>query len=416
MLLCGHKLKGWNFLRSAIFLVLAAMILGSATRLLGMELSERDFPLSPHLRMKVRFWERVFRDTSTQSYVIHDVDIPGKIVDIVDFSKLAEKYRLRRPMSGAQRKRIAEKYLSRYALGIDRFRQHGRSAVKFGMIEDRLMQVYLQDPLLFNKLLAGRVRLRLQAGLKEEFLAATRRAESYLPFIEAAFREKGVPVALSRLAFVESMFNLGAVSKVGASGIWQFMPATARHYLHVNQLVDERVNPYKASIAAAKLLKDNHKLLGSWPLAVTAYNHGTKSLQGAVRQLRTNDLDRIVRLHQSPSFGFASKNFYAEFVAVNRVYGRWLKDGTVKKPSRAAAMVALELGGGMSVPQMIEKFGLSTDFFREFAPEISSKAHTALKYKPLPKGYKVYMPSKQALALQKAMVAYGRKGRKENGL
>ena len=83
--------------------------------------------------------------------------------------------------------------------------------------------------------------------------------------MEQIFEDHNIPKNLTRIAFVESMFNEKAISKVGASGVWQFMPSTAKDFIIVDKYIDERNSPIKATEAAAKLLKANFKLLGSWP-------------------------------------------------------------------------------------------------------------------------------------------------------
>jgi membrane-bound lytic murein transglycosylase D len=97
------------------------------------------------------------------------------------------------------------------------------------------------------------------------------------------------------------------------------MRPTARLFMRVDYLVDERLDPYTASEGAARLLRGNYERLGSWPLAITAYNHGPGGMAKAVRILGTRDIGTIVARHRSPSFGFASRNFYAEFMAARRI-------------------------------------------------------------------------------------------------
>ena len=85
---------------------------------------------------------------------------------------------------------------------------------------------------------------------------------------------EGVPRELVALPHVESSFNPRAYSHVGAAGLWQFMRSTGRRYMRVDDVVDERMDPHKASVAAARLLGFNYRQIDSWPLAITAYNHG----------------------------------------------------------------------------------------------------------------------------------------------
>ena len=105
--------------------------------------------------------------------------------------------------------------------------------------------------------------------------------------IKRIFKEVGVPEELSVLPHVESSFQLQAYSSAGAAGIWQFTRSTGRLYMKVGYEVDERRDPIVAAYAAAKLLKHNYKQLKSWPLAITAYNHGVNGMKRAKKGTAT---------------------------------------------------------------------------------------------------------------------------------
>ena len=128
-----------------------------------------------------------------------------------------------------------------------------------------------------------------------------------------------MPAEIAALPHVESSFNPAAYSKVGAAGLWQFMPSTAKRFMRVDGIVDERLDPYSATEAAANLMLYNYRLLGSWPLAVTAYNHGPGGLRRAQDELGTSDIAVIVKRYQGATFGFASRNFYVAFLAALEV-------------------------------------------------------------------------------------------------
>ena len=131
--------------------------------------------------------------------------------------------------------------------------------------------------------------------------------------------QRGVPPEIGALPHVESSFNPAAYSRVGAAGLWQFMPSTARRYMRVDALVDERLDPYTATEAAANLMLYNYRLVGTWPLTVTAYNHGPGGLRRAQEELGTSNIEVIVKRYQGATFGFASRNFYVAFLAALQV-------------------------------------------------------------------------------------------------
>jgi membrane-bound lytic murein transglycosylase D len=151
-------------------------------------------------------------------------------------------------------------------------------------------------------------RIRFQLGQADRFHEGLIRAASWEAHIARVLEQHGVPKEIAALPHVESSFNPAAYSKVGAAGLWQFMPSTAKRFMRVDSLVDERLDPYSATEAAANLMLYNYRLLGSWPLAVTAYNHGPAGLRRAQEQLGTSDIAVIVKRYQGANFGFASRN------------------------------------------------------------------------------------------------------------
>ncbi|MDH8700702.1 membrane-bound lytic murein transglycosylase D [Dysgonomonadaceae bacterium PH5-43] len=109
----------------------------------------------------------------------------------------------------------------------------------------------------------------------------------YFPMIEQALDENGLPDELKYLAIVESALNPVALSRVGASGLWQFMLPTAKQYgLEINSLVDERRDPLKATYAACEYFKDMYKIFGDWTLCIAAYNCGAGNVNKAIKRAK----------------------------------------------------------------------------------------------------------------------------------
>lgn len=107
----------------------------------------------------------------------------------------------------------------------------------------------------------------------------------YFPLFEEIFDNVGVPLEIKYLAIVESMLKPNAKSPVGATGLWQFMFSTAKHYnLEVSSYVDERCDPERATLAAAQYLKRLYSIFGDWTLAMAAYNSGPGNVTKAMRR------------------------------------------------------------------------------------------------------------------------------------
>jgi len=166
---------------------------------------------------------------------------------------------------------------------------------------------------------AAASNVRWQLGQSDRFLGGLQRSGAYRQHINNVIREKGLPAELGVLPHVESSFNPGAFSSASAAGMWQFTRATGQRFMRIDHIVDERMDPYTATSAAMSLLEYNYSVLGTWPLALTAYNHGAGGIARAVRETETTDIEKIVANYKGRSFGFASRNFYAQFLAVNEV-------------------------------------------------------------------------------------------------
>lgn len=111
------------------------------------------------------------------------------------------------------------------------------------------------------------------------------RSRYYFPMIEAELDKAGLPIELRMLAAIESALSPTAVSWVGATGLWQFMYTTGKHYgLEINSFVDQRRNPLKATQAACRYLKDLYDIYGDWTLALAAYNCGPGNVNKAIRR------------------------------------------------------------------------------------------------------------------------------------
>jgi membrane-bound lytic murein transglycosylase D len=159
-------------------------------------------------------------------------------------------------------------------------------------------------------------RLRYQNGLRGQFEYGLKNSGRYADDMKAVLKSQGLPEELLALVFVESLFYLSAKSYAGASGPWGFLKETAiSSGIHVNNFSDERLDPVISTMGAARYLSKAKKGLEEWPLVITSYNYGYAGMMRAVTNLSSKDFKVILDKHESPIFGYASKNYYAEFLA-----------------------------------------------------------------------------------------------------
>jgi len=246
-----------------------------------------EFTVPHGLKTEVEFWKKIYSHYTSDQAVMHDPDDLGTVYGVIDIPHcdeppIRECLKSRENAVTAEKERIAEK--------------------KWG-----------------SRTEAGRVRA--QTGLKDKFAEGIEASKDIIEKIEKIFAEFGIPKDISKLAFVESMFNTRAYSRSGAAGIWQLMPSTARVFgLKVKRGNDERYDPVKSTYVAARHLTRDYNRLGKWDLAISAYNSGPGRIQDAVNRLGTKNIVRIIRDYSNPSYGFAARNFYPCFLAVLEVY------------------------------------------------------------------------------------------------
>lgn len=293
----------------------ACLFLGLSLMLTSVAQASPHFPTSPAIENQIDFWERIFNDYTSAHIVLHDRTEPHIILGSVHLPS--------RGVANTQApglSKLSQREEQLYTDVLEDFASDGEAAKRRSALHRQVWKAYSQDKSGLKRLLTGQASVRSQGGLADTFKKALHTSKLYLPRMERIFREENLPPELTRLVFVESMFNIRARSKVGASGLWQLMPGAARPYIRVNRKVDERNSPFLATKAAARIMAQNYRALGSWPLAITAYNHGLGGMRRAINRTGSRELHAIIANFEADSFGFASQNFYAEFVAAMRTH------------------------------------------------------------------------------------------------
>ncbi len=270
------------------------------------------FPKPPGLEPQVAFWRNVYSVWSRSQVVLHDNRFMDLIYEVIDLpGEIKEGYT---PIQKA----LVEERKAYWQFRLRDLEQK----VTFGRpltADDRKLALKISPNGNLRTLLAGASeRLRAQRGLRERFKRGLEISGRYDRHFREIFRRAGLPEDLAFLPHVESSFQANARSSAGAVGVWQFTRAAAERFMSVNSAIDERLDPIASAQGAARYLRYAYDKLGSWPLAITSYNHGIGGMMRA-KQSFGHDFMRIVAEYDHPLFGFASRNFYAEFLAAREI-------------------------------------------------------------------------------------------------
>lgn len=269
--------------------------------------TQSPFPQPTALEPTVNFWVKVFSDYSYRDLVAHDGNQVWKVYEVIHIPGSGPPNRSEAAYAGEHLKDKYERILYRLAEGLK-----PRTTT-----ERRVAAMFAGQPLSAYREAAE--NLKVQQGLRERFAQGMIRSRRYRGIMERIFRREGLPSGLVSLAAIESEFNPRARSYAGAVGIWQFIRSTGRKYLRINRYRDERLDPFIETKAAAKLLKANYEMLGSWPLAITAYDYGAGGMARASAAYGGSYM-RILRHYDGRNFGYAVRNYYPEFLAALNIY------------------------------------------------------------------------------------------------
>jgi len=383
----------WITASLGIVLGLGVAVAPAQTRPASSHTGTNEFSTPPGLRTQVEFWKGIFATYSTRQVVIHDslhLDIVYKVLDFRPFAAAG--------MSDVEidqiKHRTTESELVRIRGILTRLHQLGPHPQGLSAEEQHVFKLFHRVKGRHRFLdAAAPDRLRTQSGLRERFARGIEIGARYWPEIERIFREEGVPRELTRLPLVESCFNVRAYSKAGAAGVWQFMPQSGRRFMRIDHVVDERRDPIIAARAAARYLRADYEALGAWPLAITAYNHGRAGIARAVSTVGSTDIEDIVRKYKGPAFKFASRNFYAEFLAavdVERDAPRYFGDLNYDRP---VTTTTVRVPDYVKLKALAKCAGTSVDTLASLNPALMSEVVNG-KLR-VPRGYLLRLPAGQ---------------------
>jgi membrane-bound lytic murein transglycosylase D len=367
-----------------------------------------NFPLPASLAPNVDFWIGVYSRYSAKQWILHDKENLSIVYEVINGEDALpgaglDSYKFKNHIS-QRRKRISAILKSLYQnKGVASNPEEARVA--------NALPVRLTSLAMYKSLAGG---VRGQRGQADRFIEGLRQSGQYQERMKKVFRQNGLPEELTMLPHVESSFNYEAYSKAGAAGIWQFTRGTGRRFLRIDYAVDERLDPVISTYAAARLLKINHETLGSWPLALIAYNHGLNGMSRAVNR-HGADLAEILESYQSRAFGFASKNFYAEFLAALEVSRNHPKYFGPVDFLPEARYDEITLARDIPAEDFINAAGIPGERLRAFNQALTDVVWRGRKY--IPKGYQMKVPEgaggQTLAALEKTPVKQAPRGERE---
>lgn len=336
------------------------------------------FPTPDILKNNVAFWKKIYTEISLTKGLLHDRDYPLIIYDTIATGKLVGRARTNR----------IRRHKEPISAALARINTEPRES--WGPRENKIYQIFERYGAA-DDLAGADKRIRFQQGQKERYLEGLIRSGMWIDTIRTILSQKGIPERLAFLPHVESSFDPVAYSKVGAAGLWQFMRGTGKNYLTIDYLVDERRDPIAATYAAAQLLAYDYSQLGSWPLAITAYNHGLYGMKRAVANTGSRDIAVILQKHTSRSFQFASKNFYSCFLAASEIAANpipYFGQIPYKKPFTTTD---LKLDRYVKPKTICEQFDISSATLQRLNPALRPVVFQ--QQKQIPVGYTLHLPA-----------------------
>lgn len=356
-----------NLLIFSLLLLYAPQVLAQA--------DPHNFPEYKSISPNVAFWEKVYSTYSVNTSIIHDQLNLGRIYTTV--SLVGSHIPGARQINNKRTKRVKQHIQSLLV----KLSKNQRPTTN----EEKKLAALFTNPSAAAYKRAA-TNIRAQTGLRERFREGVVRSGAYMTEIKRIFRSFGLPEDLAYLPHVESSFNPKAFSKFGAAGMWQFTHTTGKEFLTINYIIDERRDPLISARAAAQFLKRNYQQLGTWPLALTAYNYGPSGMKRAVKQ--EGSYENIFRNYQKGHFKFASRNFYSEFLAAVNAAKKLERSGlTQDKPLKA---VSAKLPAYAKTNQLCTYLGISIGTLRNYNPALRDPVFKGTKF--IPKNYMLKLP------------------------
>lgn len=353
-----------------------------------------SFPCHEELKRRTDFWIQVYSKWTTKQGVFHDSLHPERVYSVIE---VANGCRGEGRDVERERARIRERLRGLAA------RVEGGKSV--GGDDKVLLDLFPARSA--PAIRAAAERVRCQQGNRDRFEEALKRYGSYGPMVRKLIRDSGLPDDVHYLPFVESLYNPAAYSRVGAAGLWQIMPKTARYLgLEIDATVDERLDMESATLAAIRYLKDSRNRLTAvardkrpgvtdgelTPFVMTSYNYGVNGMRRALQEFGP-DFVRVINEYKSPSFQVAVKNFYASFLAARHV-ARNAEEYFGKVPGDPPLRYhTVVLAHDTSMQRIYDVFGVGEEELKPLNRALTRFVWHGWRFAP--KGYRLHLPYRE---------------------
>ena len=342
------------------------------------------------LQPAIAFWTRVYGEVDSLSGFVHDSDNLAVVYETLRFNWYDN--------AQVQERRI-EEAVACYQRALHSLA--GGERKNLTADEQKVLALW-GNKASAETLAAAADRIRFQRGQADRIRDGVIRAGAWEQHIRKRLRDAGLPEELAVLPYVESSYNPQVESHAGAVGLWQFTRFTGRHYLRVDEVLDERSDPIISTDGAARLLANYYSKLRSWPLTITAYNHGLSGVRRAVQETGSTDIGDIVQTYKAPRFGFASRNFYAAFLAAGDVTRHAEKYFGKLHRQRAENYWTVKVPSYLAIDGLMRELALDTDVIKTLNPALQPAVWSSRKY--VPKGYLLRLPAATGSAMITALL------------
>lgn len=352
------------------------------------------FPCPPEIQRRVDFWVMVFRKWNTNEIIFHDVTRPERVYAVKKTKFTCSR---KKPAKSIQRERAR---IKKGLLGVAK--KLTQAAPKYTQDEKELLGLFPSKNA--KEVTRAALNVRCQQGNRDRFVQALKRYEFYKAHVLQVLHEAGLSQDILYLPFVESAYNPAAYSRVGAAGLWQIMPRTARTLgLQLSATIDERFDPEAATRAAARYLRRSTDKLTAKakerdpsvtssqinPFVITSYNYGVSGMWRAIDKVGP-DYIAVLKKYKSPGFRTAVRNFYSSFLAARYVAQnaqKYFGDISIDNEFRYSVVV---LKQPTSAGRVSKVFGVSKDAVRKLNPALTRNVWKG--WRLIPDGYSLHLP------------------------